>query len=100
MCIRDRREIAANLVENFVKRMEKQGIYLTVEDSAVDVLAEKGYDPVYGARPLRRVIQSSLQDQVAEQILQEGFDRKDQITVRGVDGEIKITVPRKEYISA
>lgn len=94
------REIAANLVENFVKRMEKQGIYLTVEDSAVDVLAEKGYDPVYGARPLRRVIQSSLQDQVAEQILQEGFDRKDQITVRGVDGEIKITVPRKEYISA
>src|SRR5699024_6028151 len=50
----DVRKIAYIQVEKLKERMEKQGIHLYVEDSAVELLAEKGYDPAFGARPLKR----------------------------------------------
>ena len=61
----DVRKIAYIQVEKLKERMEKQGIHLYVEDSAVELLAEKGYDPAFGARPLKRTIQSMLQNALA-----------------------------------
>ena len=51
------------------KRLAKQNISLEMDDAAMKWLADEGYDPVYGARPLKRVIQRSLQDQLAEMLL-------------------------------
>jgi ATP-dependent Clp protease ATP-binding subunit ClpB len=51
------------------KLLEDRKIVLTLEPSARDWLAEKGWDPAYGARPLKRVIQKSVQDPLAEMIL-------------------------------
>ena len=51
------------------KRLSQRGVSLELDDSARKWLADEGYDPVYGARPLKRVIQRSLQDQLAEMIL-------------------------------
>ncbi|MBV7380297.1 ATP-dependent chaperone ClpB [Maritimibacter dapengensis] len=51
------------------KRLAKRNITLTLGDSAKEWLADQGYDPVYGARPLKRVIQKALQDPLAEAIL-------------------------------
>jgi len=51
------------------KLLDDRRIALVVDDEAVNWLANKGYDPVYGARPLKRVIQSELQDKLAEEIL-------------------------------
>ncbi|MEL7107554.1 MAG: AAA family ATPase, partial [Pseudomonadota bacterium] len=51
------------------KRLAARGITLDLDETAVKWLADEGYDPVYGARPLKRVIQRSLQDQLAEMIL-------------------------------
>src|SRR5690606_21803269 len=51
------------------RRLAERHIELKVEKSALDWLAEAGYDPVYGARPLKRVIQKGLQDELAVQIL-------------------------------
>ena len=51
------------------KRLSQRGITLDLDESARKWLADEGYDPVYGARPLKRVIQRSLQDQLAEMIL-------------------------------
>ena len=58
------------IVEIQLKRLEKllddRKITLDLDQEATDWLAEKGYDPAYGARPLKRVIQSELQDPLAE----------------------------------
>ena len=51
------------------KRLEPRKIVLTVDDKAKTWLADQGYDPVYGARPLKRVIQKALQDELAEVLL-------------------------------
>ncbi|MEM9279156.1 MAG: AAA family ATPase, partial [Pseudomonadota bacterium] len=51
------------------KLLGERRIMLELEDDAISWLADKGYDPAYGARPLKRVIQSELQDLLAEQIL-------------------------------
>jgi len=68
-----RREDMGRIVEIQLKRLEKlladRKIRLDLEQDAVDWLAAKGYDPAYGARPLKRVIQKELQDPLAERIL-------------------------------
>ena len=97
---KDVRRIAVHMVEQFTERMSRQGIHLKVEDSAIDVLVEKGYDPVYGARPLRRTIQSTLQNMVADQMLEEDFDSREILTVIGKDGEIHLSVSKKKYSMA
>jgi ATP-dependent Clp protease ATP-binding subunit ClpB len=51
------------------KLLEERKITLTLDESARRWLADKGYDPAYGARPLKRVIQKQLQDPLAEKIL-------------------------------
>ncbi|RMD46680.1 MAG: AAA family ATPase, partial [Alphaproteobacteria bacterium] len=56
-------------LERLQKRLEHRKIKLEVDQSAIDWLAREGYDPVYGARPLKRVIQRRLQDPLAEMIL-------------------------------
>jgi len=68
-----RRKDMGQIVEIQLKRLEKlledRKITLGIENEAIEWLAEKGYDPAYGARPLKRVIQKELQDRLAEEIL-------------------------------
>ena len=61
--------IARNLVAVSTARMAQAGISLEVSDAAIERLAEAGFDPVYGARPLRRSIQNLLEDKLAENLL-------------------------------
>jgi len=70
-----------------MKRLAQRNIALELDDGALKWLADEGYDPVYGARPLKRVIQRSLQDQLAEMLL--AGDIQDGQTVQvsaGADG--------------
>ena len=62
--------IARSMLETTARRMAEQGITLEAEDAAVELLAKDGFDAQYGARPLRRAIQSRVEDAVAEQMLQ------------------------------
>ncbi|MEJ2036491.1 MAG: AAA family ATPase, partial [Maritimibacter sp.] len=69
------------------KRLAKRDITLSLDDGAKTWLADQGYDPVYGARPLKRVVQKSLQDPLAELILAGDVLDGDTVTVHaGVDG--------------
>ncbi len=61
------------------KRLSDQKIYLVVEDSAKKLLAKEGYDPQFGARPLKRAIQSHLLDPLAMKLLDGGFKHGDRI---------------------
>jgi ATP-dependent Clp protease ATP-binding subunit ClpC len=63
------REIARRMLGQVAARMEGLGVTLQVEEDALDLLADRGFDPNYGARPLRRAIQSGVEDQAAELFL-------------------------------
>jgi ATP-dependent Clp protease ATP-binding subunit ClpC len=65
----DIREVARRMLKTVADRMETMGIHLDAGDEAVAELAKEGFDPKYGARPLRRCIQSKVEDAVAEKML-------------------------------
>ena len=69
---------------------ENMGIDLEITDQAIEKLAEVGFDPAYGARPLRRAIQSQIEDLFAEDILDGKFKDGDKATVCVKDGKISI----------
>jgi ATP-dependent Clp protease ATP-binding subunit ClpB len=71
------------------KRLAKRGITLSLDDGAKTWLADQGYDPVYGARPLKRVIQRALQDPLAERLLAGDIVDGETVPVHaGLDGLI------------
>ena len=65
----DIRRIAQIQLDGLKKRLEAQGLYLQVSDAALDVLAKAGFDPIYGARPLKRAIQSEIENPLAKALL-------------------------------
>lgn len=88
----DVRKIAYLQIRKLSERMEKQGIHLRVEESAAELLAQKGYDPAYGARPLRRVIQSMLQNAVADKILEEKPGAEEVLDVTADGEKLRVAV--------
>ena len=86
----DIKEICGKMLESVKERMKALGVGVTVDEQAVELLAQKGYDPVYGARPLRRAIQSAVEDTVAEKILEEKIKDGDNVTITAKDGKICI----------
>lgn len=84
------KEIAGIMLETVKKRVSNMGITLNVDDSALDILADKGFDPIYGARPLRRTIQSEIEDGIAEKMLEGTINSGSSITAAGSGGKIVI----------
>lgn len=84
----DIKKIASRLCDSVVKSLKELSITLSVEDSAIDVLVEKGFDVTYGARPLKRAIQSLIEDKMAEKMLEKTFSEGDEVVARGEDGKI------------
>ena len=66
----DTGKIAAKMLKVLGKKLEDMDITMHFTDAAVEAVAEKGYDPNYGARPLRRVIQSQVEDPISEKMLE------------------------------
>ncbi len=84
------RQIARRMLDVTGARMAQQGITLEAEDDAVAELARDGFDPQYGARPLRRAIQSMVEDAVAEKMLEGELKSGDTAHVRLKDGKVVI----------
>ena len=70
------------------KRLAERNMDLTLDDAARDLLGEAGFDPVYGARPLKRAIQQQIENPLAQRILQGEFMPGDRIRVSVQDGEL------------
>ena len=64
------KEIASKMLDNLNDRLKGLNITTTFTDAVLEQLADKGFDPIYGARPLRREIQSSIEDELSEKILE------------------------------
>ena len=89
------RQIAQKLLGTVNTRMERAGVELQVPDAALDALSATGYDPVYGARPLRRAIQSTIADQAAGMLLDGTLRQGDVVTAEVRDGKIVLTKMRE-----
>ncbi|WP_047394513.1 ATP-dependent chaperone ClpB [Chitinibacter sp. ZOR0017] len=85
------RHIAQIQLQKLLGRLAQLEIGLEVADSALDLIAEAGFDPVYGARPLKRAIQSELENVLAKRILAGEFGPKDTIAVSARDGVMQLS---------
>ncbi len=64
------KEIAVKMLEQLTERLKDNNIEISFSDDAVAKIAKAGFDPVYGARPLRRAIQNQIEDKAAEEMLE------------------------------
>ena len=83
-------------IQDIRERLEQQGLKLELSQEAIDFLIEKGFDPVYGARPLRRVLQKYVENVLSEDILGRKFESghkikaiivEDKLCFEQIDGE-------------
>jgi ATP-dependent Clp protease ATP-binding subunit ClpB len=95
----DREQIATIVdlqVQRLVSRVRERGIEVVLSDEARTLLGDLGYDPTYGARPLKRTIQKRLVDPLALAILEGAFREGDTVEVRARGGELvleKVAAP-------
>jgi ATP-dependent Clp protease ATP-binding subunit ClpB len=85
------REIARIQTEQLRARLRERDLELEISDAALDKLAEAGFDPVYGARPLKRAIQAQVENPLARRILQGEFGPGQKIVVDAKKGELEFT---------
>ncbi len=72
--------------ERVIARVRERGVEVTLTEAARELLGDMGYDPTYGARPLRRVIQKQLTDRLALSLLEGSLRPGDAISVDAMDG--------------
>ncbi|MFL2061654.1 ATP-dependent Clp protease ATP-binding subunit [Marinilactibacillus psychrotolerans] len=86
------REIVKLLTQSITTRMDELGINLKITSSAMDAIAKAGFDPEYGARPLRRAIQTKIEDKLSEELLAGNVIVGDKVTIGASKGEITLKV--------
>ena len=79
-------DIARKMLATLAKRLADMDITVAFDDSVVNKIADEGFDPVYGARPLRRAIQSKLEDKLSEEILENKIARGMSVVCKYEDG--------------
>jgi ATP-dependent Clp protease ATP-binding subunit ClpC len=85
-------EITRLLLDRLVRRMRAQGIEVSFSDEAVELLAHEGFDPEFGARPLRRTIQRLVENELSRMVLSDEVRPDDRVTVDALEGELRFDV--------
>ncbi|MGL9743269.1 ATP-dependent Clp protease ATP-binding subunit [Enterococcus sp. DIV1368c] len=85
--------------QSIVKRLKEQDILVKITPAAVDVIGKVGFDPEYGARPLRRALQKEVEDRLSEALLGGEIHLGDQITVGASKGKITVNVREPKKIT-
>ena len=86
----DIEEVARRMLKTVAGRMEAMDIHLDASDEAVKELAKEGFDPRYGARPLRRAIQRQVEDALSEEIISGRLKLGDSVQATVEDGKLKL----------
>jgi ATP-dependent Clp protease ATP-binding subunit ClpC len=87
-------EITRLLVDRLARRLRAQQIEVEFTDEAVQLLAREGFDPEFGARPLRRTIQRLVENELSRMVLSGDVEPGDRITVDETEGELRFDVSR------
>lgn len=88
-------KIAHKFMNELIERLEKKDIHLQVSDDVYRLIATQGVDPVYGARPMKRYIQRSIETLIARKIIEGGAGKEDVIHLDVRDGEYQVTIEHK-----
>ncbi|MCH4167806.1 MAG: ATP-dependent Clp protease ATP-binding subunit [Streptococcaceae bacterium] len=97
-------QIVKIMTKSITNRLAEQGIKIKITPSAIDVIGKVGFDPEYGARPIRRAIQREIEDRLSESLLSGEFTFGDQVTVGATQGKITLKIkkpvlqPEKELV--
>ncbi|NNC10354.1 ATP-dependent Clp protease ATP-binding subunit [Planctomonas sp. JC2975] len=94
------RDIVRLLLHATEARLAQREITLTVTDAAVEWIADNGYEPEFGARPLRRVIQREVDDRVADLLVNGSVDDGGSVHVDAVGGELVVTADHRVPLAA
>jgi ATP-dependent Clp protease ATP-binding subunit ClpC len=86
-------------MEKVIDRIRNKDIHLELDQSATDFLIEKGYDPSYGARPMRRAVERYLEDPMAEELLRGEIRAGDKVTVKFDGTKLAFVVKEREELS-
>lgn len=93
------KKIAGILLKNFAKRCQEQiNITLDVHENARALIAEAGFDAKYGARPLKRAIQTKIEDALAEEILSGRIEPGDTVSVGVSKKQVKFSVKQDKKV--
>jgi len=85
------RQIVAIQLQRIQRLLAEQKLKIELSESALDYIAEVGYDPVYGARPLKRAIQKELENPIATKILENAFPTGSIIHAERADGSLQFS---------
>ncbi len=84
------KEIVSLMINSMTKRLAEQDVEVEVTDVAKEVIIKEGYNPAFGARPLRRAIQRLIEDRLSEELLHKTFQKGDKVVVDAENGEIAV----------
>ncbi|MEL7648245.1 MAG: ATP-dependent Clp protease ATP-binding subunit [Sedimentibacter sp.] len=82
------KRIVTLMIDNLSGRLEQLNIKIEIDEKAKDLLAEEGFDPVYGARPLQRAIRRRIEDRLSEELLKGTVKKSDTIKISAKDKEL------------
>ena len=88
-------KIARLMIKTVSKRLAEREIYLDFTDEAAELLSKQGFDEEYGARPLRRVIQQTVEDELSERILDGSIKFGDKVRMTAKDGKIEFELEKE-----
>jgi len=89
-------QIVKIMAKNVLKRLHDQNIDVKITPAAIDVIAKAGFDPEYGARPIRRAIQQQVEDRLSEELLSGHIKVGESVTIGARKGEITVNVRDSE----
>ncbi|GGI66494.1 ATP-dependent Clp protease ATP-binding subunit ClpC [Enterococcus alcedinis] len=89
-------QIVKIMSRSIIKRLEEQDIQLKITSAALDVIGKAGFDPEYGARPIRRALQKEVEDRLSEALLMGQIHLGDQVTIGASKGTITLNVKEKK----
>ncbi|EOT39068.1 ATP-dependent Clp protease ATP-binding subunit [Enterococcus columbae] len=85
-------EIVKIMSKQIIARLKEQGIQLKITAAAIDVIGKAGFDPEYGARPIRRALQKQIEDRLSEALLSGQVQLGDKVTIGASKGQITLNV--------
>lgn len=90
--LEESKQIVSLMTNELIEKLANQEIYLEFSDEAKEVVANIGFDPVFGARPLRRALNRTVEDILAEKILKDEVKKGDRVLFEAKEGELKASV--------
>ena len=86
------KDITVKMLDEIKRRIDPLGVEVEFDEACVEFLSKEGFDPIYGARPLRRAIQRKIEDTFSLEMLENRIKKDDKVLVTAEDGEIKYSI--------